>query len=54
MLGTGIQSIPSLAFLGIPFLGQGFYGLLTIITQILGTLVVTSFIVTRLVRLFIK
>ena len=54
MVGTGIQSISSLAFLGFPFLGYGFNDLLIFLTQALGALVIISFVVTRILRLFIK
>ena len=54
MLGTGIQGVSSMAFSGIPLLGFGPNDLLVFLTQILGALVAVSFVVTRLIKLFVK
>ena len=54
MLGTGIQGVSSAAFLAVPFLGSGLNEVLLLLTRIMGLVVLSSFVITRLVRFFIK
>ncbi len=54
MIGTGLQGLSALTILGVPFLGPTAGSLLLLTAKSLGSLVVLSFVSTRLARLLIK
>ena len=54
MIGAGLQGLSAFTLLGIPFLGSAAGHVLILTAKGLGSLVVVSFVGTRLLKLLIR
>jgi hypothetical protein len=54
MIGTGLQGLSAFTFLGIPFLGAAAGHVLMLTAKVLGSMVLLSFVGTRLLKLLIR